>query len=54
MWFLKQYQELYELKKEISNTKLKVSTRRCFEAKQKGFADRQIAHMLDCLESDSL
>ena len=32
---------------------MKVLIRRLLlEAKQKGFADRQIAHMLDCLESD--
>ena len=29
-----------------------MSTELLLEAKQKGFADRQIAHMLDCLESE--
>ncbi|MCI4442821.1 MAG: carbamoyl-phosphate synthase large subunit, partial [Lentimicrobium sp.] len=52
MWFLKQYEELYTLEKEISNFKLETLPRELLlEAKQKGFADRQIAHMLGCLES---
>ncbi len=52
MWFLKQYEELYILEKEISNLKLETLPRELLlEAKQKGFADRQIAHMLGCLES---
>lgn len=52
MWFLKQYEELYTLEKEISNLKLETLPRELLlEAKQKGFADRQIAHMLGCLES---
>ena len=52
MWFLKQYEELYTLEKEISNYKLETLPRELLlEAKQKGFADRQIAHMIGCLES---
>jgi carbamoyl-phosphate synthase large subunit len=52
MWFLKQYEELYTLEKEISNFKLETLPRELLlEAKQKGFADRQIAHMLGCVES---
>ena len=52
MWFLKQYEELHLLEKEISTFKLEALTRGLLlEAKQKGFADRQIAHMLGCLES---
>ncbi len=52
MWFLKQYEELNLLEKEISTYKLETLTRDLLlEAKQKGFADRQIAHMLGCLES---
>ena len=52
MWFLKQYEELFNLEKEISNFKLETLPRELLlEAKQKGFADRQIAHMLGCLES---
>jgi len=52
MWFLKQYQELNELEKEISKFDIKsIDQPLLLEAKQKGFADRQIAHMLGCLES---
>ena len=52
MWFLKQYQELDILEKEISKQNIKnIDRDLLLEAKQKGFADRQIAHMLDCLES---
>ena len=52
MWFLKQYEELYTLEKEISNYKIDSLPRELMlEAKQKGFADRQIAHMMGCLES---
>lgn len=53
MWFLRQYEELYSLEKEISNYKLDTLPKSLLlEAKQKGFADRQIAHMVDCLESE--
>ena len=53
MWFLKQYQELHELEKEISKFNIdNLDKSLLLEAKQKGFADRQIAHMLDCLESE--
>ncbi|MEZ4969813.1 MAG: carbamoyl-phosphate synthase large subunit [Flavobacteriaceae bacterium] len=53
MWFLKQYEELYQLEKEISNFSIEsLSKDLLLEAKQKGFADRQIAHMLDCYESE--
>jgi carbamoyl-phosphate synthase large subunit len=52
MWFLKQFEELHLLEKEISNYTIDTLPRELLlEAKQKGFADRQIAHMLDCLES---
>lgn len=53
MWFLKQYEELHQLEKEISLfTIASLSKDLLLEAKQKGFADRQIAHMLDCYESE--
>ena len=52
MWFLKQYEELFAMEKEISQFKIDTLPRNLLlEAKQSGFADRQIAHMLDCLES---
>jgi carbamoyl-phosphate synthase large subunit len=52
MWFLKQYEELYEIEKEISKYTIDTLDRELLlEAKQKGYGDRQIAHMLGCLES---
>ncbi len=52
MWFLRQYEELYLLEKEISKHTLETLPRELLlEAKQKGYGDRQIAHMLNCLES---
>ncbi|MGG8496944.1 carbamoyl-phosphate synthase large subunit [Tenacibaculum sp. TC6] len=52
MWFLKQYEELHELEKEISKYRIDTVDRDLLlEAKQKGYGDRQIAHMLGCLES---
>ncbi len=53
MWFLKQYEELNYLEKEISQyTIASLPKKLLLEAKQKGFADRQVAHMLDCYESE--
>ena len=52
MWFLKQYEELFKLECEITNYSIEtIASPLMLEAKQKGFADRQIAHMLNCLES---
>ena len=52
MWFLEQYEELNILEKEISKHDIKsIDNDLLLEAKQKGFADRQIAYMLGCLES---
>jgi carbamoyl-phosphate synthase large subunit len=52
MWFLKQYEELFSLEKEISKYNVNnLPKELLLEAKQKGFADRQIAHMMGCLES---
>ncbi len=53
MWYLKQYEELFQLQKEISTYKIDTLQRDLLlEAKQKGYGDRQIAHMLGCLESE--
>ncbi len=53
MWFLRQYEELFQLQKEISKYTIDTLDRELMlEAKQKGYGDRQIAHMLGCLESD--
>jgi len=52
MWFLKQYEELYFIEKEISTFTIDtIQKDLLLEAKQKGYGDRQIAHMLSCLES---
>jgi carbamoyl-phosphate synthase large subunit len=52
MWFLKQYEELYLLEREIAQFKVDTLPRELLlEAKQKGYGDRQIAHMMGCLES---
>jgi carbamoyl-phosphate synthase large subunit len=53
MWFLKQYEELFQLQKEISTFTIDTIGRELLlEAKQKGYGDRQLAHMLGCLESE--
>ncbi len=52
-WFLKQYEELYLIEKKITSLSLDTLPKDLLlEAKQKGFADRQIAFMLNCLESE--
>ncbi len=51
-WFLKQIEELIHLEGKIGAYKLEDLPRELlFEAKQKGYADRQVAHLLNCLES---
>ena len=54
MWFLKEYESLHFLEKEIEtyNSIDSVPRELLLEAKQKGFADRQIAHMIGCWESE--
>jgi carbamoyl-phosphate synthase large subunit len=52
-WFLEQIWELINLEKEIEKHKLNtipVSLMRT--AKEKGYADRQLAHLMDCKESE--
>jgi carbamoyl-phosphate synthase large subunit len=51
-WFLNQIEELVELEKEIQKHTLEnIPSHLILDAKQKGYADRQIAHLLKCLES---
>jgi carbamoyl-phosphate synthase large subunit len=51
-WFLKQIEELVVLEAEIMKYTLdNIPKELIFDAKQKGYADRQIAHLLRCLES---
>ena len=53
MWFLRQYEELHLLEQELTNYDINtLDEALLLEAKQKGFADRQVAHMLKCLESE--
>jgi len=52
IWFLNQIQELVDLEKNISTYNIdNVEKELLFEAKKKGYADRQIAYLLGCLES---
>lgn len=52
-WFLRQIEELINLENEIQKFNLKTLPKDLlFEAKQKGYADRQVAHLLNCLESE--
>ncbi len=51
-WFLNQVEELVAVEKEIEKYSIDTIPRDLmYEAKQKGYADRQIAHVLRCLES---
>ena len=52
-WFLRQIEELILLEKEIEKCTINnISRELMVEAKRKGYADRQIAHLLRCLESE--
>ena len=52
-WFLHQVEELYQMDKEIQKYNIDTITKDILKiAKQKGYADRQIAHLLQCLESE--
>lgn len=52
-WFLHQIEELVLLEKEIQKYTLSdIPAELLWEAKRKGYADRQIAHLLRCLESE--
>ena len=52
IWFLKQIEDLIKLERRIEKYSLDTMPKDLmFEAKQKGYADRQIAHLLRCLES---
>ncbi len=52
-WFLRQIEELIELEKQIEKHTLDTLPKPLMRtAKEKGYADRQIAHLLSCLESE--
>ncbi|MDG1734892.1 MAG: carbamoyl-phosphate synthase large subunit [Crocinitomicaceae bacterium] len=53
IWFLKQIEDLIKLEDRIEKFHIEnLPDDLFFEAKQKGYADRQIAHLLRCLESE--
>ncbi len=52
-WFLQQIEELLEVEKEIEKYTIEsIPAPLLRTAKEKGYADRQIAHLLQCLESE--
>ncbi|MDH5608150.1 MAG: carbamoyl-phosphate synthase large subunit [Cyclobacteriaceae bacterium] len=52
-WFLNQIEELILLEREIEKYTVQTLPRELMStAKKKGYADRQIAHLLKCLESE--
>ena len=53
IWFLKQIEDLIKLERKIEKFHLEnLPKELMYEAKQKGYAVRQIAHLLRCLESE--
>ncbi len=53
VWFLKQIEDLIKLERRIEAFSIDTLPKTLFfEAKQKGYADRQIAHLVKCLESE--
>ncbi|MFY7989937.1 MAG: carbamoyl-phosphate synthase large subunit [Fluviicola sp.] len=53
IWFLRQIEDLIKLERKIEKYHLgNIPKELMFEAKQKGYADRQVAHLLRCLESE--
>ncbi|GHM99925.1 carbamoyl-phosphate synthase (glutamine-hydrolyzing) [Cytophagales bacterium WSM2-2] len=52
-WFLEQIWELIELEKEIEKFNLDtIPAELMRKAKEKGYADRQLGHLMNCLESE--
>ena len=52
-WFLKQIEELIHVERQIEQFDLDTIPKELMDmAKKKGYADRQIAHLLGCLESE--
>ena len=53
IWFLRQIEDLIKLERKIERNSIEnIPADLLFEAKQKGYADRQVAHLLRCLESE--
>lgn len=52
-WFLRQIEDFIKLERRVEKYTLEDIPRELlYEAKQKGYADRQVAHLLKCLESE--
>ena len=52
-WFLRQIEDMIHTERRIEKFDINsISHELMFEAKQKGYADRQVAHLLRCLESE--
>ena len=52
IWFLRQIEEMVQLEREVERHNLEtLPPTLLLEAKRRGYADRQIAHLLRCLES---
>ena len=52
-WFLRQIKDLLDLENKLENFTIEnISYELFFEAKQKGYADRQLGHLFGCLESE--
>lgn len=52
-WFLKQIEGLVKIERDIKQYNIENIPRELlWDAKKKGYADRQIAHLLQCLESE--
>lgn len=53
MWYLEQFKDLYQQERELKKHKIEnLDFNLLLQAKQKGFGDRQIAHIIGCLESE--
>ena len=53
LWFLRQIEDMILTEKRLEKFTIDTIPREVlFEAKQKGYADRQVAHLLRCLESE--
>jgi carbamoyl-phosphate synthase large subunit len=53
IWFLKQIEDLIKFEKQVEKFNVaNLPQELLFEGKQKGYCDRQIAHLLKCLESE--
>jgi carbamoyl-phosphate synthase large subunit len=51
-WFLYQIEEMIAFEKELQKSNVdNISKEMLLEAKKRGYADRQVAHLLNCLES---